>query len=686
MDGTKIKEISLKYIEAYFNENSLVDHQLDSCNYFYDTNIRDILKDLNPIEYIYKDTDDNDIYKILIYIGGKNLDQLKFNSPMIIEDQKTKRPLYPNECRLKNITYATTIYYKVEVDFVFNTKKKTIRRTYPENDYYELGSLPIMLKSKLCILNKLNKDVCYQLGECRHDYGGYFIIDGKEKVIIPQEKFGDNVIYIRTLNDNKHDYSIEIRSISEDHSKPKRTLAIRRDINKGHFLVDIPNVRLPIPLFIVIRALGINSDKDICKCILSDLEDNHKYLELLRPSINDSGTFYTQLACLNYISVFLKHTTIDETHNILTNYLLPHMGEMNYTTKALFLGYMTYELLKVINGDRTLTDRDNYKFKRVETTGVLMKSLFTEYAKIMKQEIHTIIEKDMYYNNSIYIDENLKESDFNPEKSNILSLIKDHIFSEKYIENGFKKAFKGDWGAYGHTKRLAVIQDLNRLSYNSFLTHLRKINLEVDSSSKLMDPHFLHGSQYGYLDPVDTPDGANVGLHKHMAITCKITKSIKNQQIYDFIENNFSILSLEKSSYKKIHNDFRLFINGIWVGMINQDAIEFKDSFIDYRRRGIIPYSISICIQINDKQVFIYSDEGRLIRPLMYYENLTLITNEEEPIKWSKLIKTKSEPFILNKNTDKVYLEYIDSSEIDMCYIGMEDNSKDYTHLEIHPS
>jgi len=121
------------------------------------------------------------------------------------------------------------------------------------------------------------------------------------------------------------------------------------------------------------------------------------------------------------------------------------MGEMNYHAKALFLGYMTFELLKTIHGDRPLTDRDNYKFKRVESTGTIMKALFTEYAKIMKQEIHTIVEKEMYYNNSLYLDENLHEQDFNPEKSNILYLVKDHIFNEKYIEQGFKKAFKGDW-------------------------------------------------------------------------------------------------------------------------------------------------------------------------------------------------------------------------------------------------
>jgi DNA-directed RNA polymerase II subunit RPB2 len=590
MDEQKIKdveELSLKYIDEYFNANTLVDHQIDSCNHFYENNIKEILNDLNPIKYTYKnELDETDMYSIYIYIGGRNIDKIQFNSPMIVED--TKRKLYPNECRLKNITYATTIYYKIEVEFKFHGSGAIIKRTFPENEYYTLGLFPIMLKSNLCILNKLNKEICYQLGECRHDYGGYFIIDGKEKVIVPQEKFGDNIIYIRTLNDNKHDYSVEIRSISEDNSKPRRSMAIRRNEQNGYFTVDIPNVRMPVPLFIVIRALGIISDKDICKCILSDLKDNEKYLELLRPSINDSGTFYTQHTCLKYISTFLKNESINETHNVLTNYLLPHMGEMNYNAKALFLGYMTFEVLKVINGDKVVTDRDNYKFKRVETSGGLMKNLFTEYANIMYKEIYNQIEKEMYYNNEIYVDSNLKEPDFEPKKSNIFTIIKDHVFNEKQIEVGFKRAFKGDWGAHAHTKRLGVLQDLNRLSYNSFLSHLRKVNIEMDSSSKITGPHLLHGSQFGYLDPVDTPDGGNVGLHKHMTIMCKMTKPYKNKKIYDFLIEKFKIEPLELCTYDMIHNHYRLFINGLWVGMILDDPLVFKTEFIKYRRYGII--------------------------------------------------------------------------------------------------
>ena len=49
-----------------------------------------------------------------------------------------------------------------------------------------------------------------------------------------------------------------------------------------------------------------------------------------------------------------------------------------------------------------------------------------------------------------------------------------HFIEERYIEAGFKKAFKGNWGAKAHTKRLGVLQSINRLSYNSFLSHLKE--------------------------------------------------------------------------------------------------------------------------------------------------------------------------------------------------------------------
>ena len=172
--------------------------------------------------------------------------------------------MFPNDARLRNMTYGITIHYDVDVEINYYTsdnpdERKEHRVTLPK---IYLGRFPIMLQSDLCILNSLNKDVRFNMGECRNDYGGYFIIDGKEKVIVSQEKFADNMLYIRAnKKDNTYSHSAEIRSVSEDTSKPIRTTAVKilapsATLSNNQIVVAVPNVKKPVPLFILMRALG----------------------------------------------------------------------------------------------------------------------------------------------------------------------------------------------------------------------------------------------------------------------------------------------------------------------------------------------------------------------------------------------------------------------------------------------
>ena len=178
-----------------------------------------------------------------------------------------------------------------------------------------LGRFPIMLQSDLCILNGLNREVRYNMGECRNDYGGYFIIDGKEKVIISQEKFADNMLYIRENYNEIYSHVADIRTVSEDASKPERTLSVRivsptKQYSNNQIVVNIPNVRKPIPLFIVFRALGVISDREIIEYCLLDLEENSSMIDLFIPSIHDAGKIFTQETALEYIKTFTKGHTI----------------------------------------------------------------------------------------------------------------------------------------------------------------------------------------------------------------------------------------------------------------------------------------------------------------------------------------------------------------------------------------
>jgi DNA-directed RNA polymerase II subunit RPB2 len=475
-------EIPWEIIDKYFTDNKsvLIQHQLNSYNDFFDNGIKRIFKEKNPIKILKQQNPEtkNYDYRANIYLGGKEGDQIYYGKPIIFDDDR-EHYMYPNIARLRNMTYAITIHYDVFIEY-FITEDGETTETQSTLEKIFLGRFPIMLNSNLCILNGLSPEVKFNMGECKNDLGGYFIIDGKEKVIVSQEKFADNMIYIRDDYNEIYSTSCEVRSVSEDASKPVRTVSIRMvkptsKFTHNNMVVNIPNVRKPIPLFILMRALGVISDKKIIEYCLLDLEKYQTYMELFIPSIHDASRIFTQVTAIKYIATFTKGKTVPHVLEILMNYFLPHIGENNFTDKAYYIGHMVKELLKVFTKENKPTDRDSFKYKRVDITGYLLYDLFKEYYTLQK-------------NFTALIDNNHKD-----------------IFKERIVENGFKKAFKGNWGSEAHTKRAGVVQDLNRLSFNSYISHLRKINLPLDSALKIVGPRLLHGSQWGLIDPVDTP-------------------------------------------------------------------------------------------------------------------------------------------------------------------------------------
>jgi len=754
------EKISWKLIDKYFKDNPscLVSHHLESYNEFIKNGIRRIFKENNPIRFIEREDEGTDSTKrneCHLYLGGKDGSKIYYGRPVIYDDNNAHY-MFPNDARLRNMTYGITIHYDVEVDFVYyaNDEKKEHSILLPK---IYLGRFPIMLQSELCILNTLNKEVRFNMGECRNDYGGYFIIDGKEKVLISQEKFADNLLYIREYkgDDEIYSHSAEIRSVSEDSSKPIRTTAVKivapsSVLSNNQIVVAVPNVKKPVPLFILMRALGIISDKDIIQtCLLNNLNDEERneknpYIDLFIPSIHDANKVFNQQNALEFIAELTKRGTISGVIEILSDYFLPHVGELNFLEKAYFVGYMVNRLLKVYLKEEKPTDRDNFRFKRVELSGSLMYDLFREYYLIQKKDITRKIDEEYYYHKGEYKDDETlsrkekkqikskgekgEKGEANKYKDNFIGLIEANFksfFKERIVEQGFRKAFKGNWGSEAHTKRLGAVQDLNRLSWYTFISHLRKINLPLDSSAKVVGPRLLNSSQWGFIDPIDTPDGGNIGLHKHMSITTYITSGSSAFPIIKWLRVNTPMRILLECNAEQLGSSSKIFVNGNWIGTIDT-PLEIVNLLKLYRRNGIIPIYTSVSFDYKRNEIYIYTDAGRLSRPVYYIQDNRVSYNRPEiidgldsgKISWEQLvggILTKSDEHYISKN-NKLYelnelyhnigsdkasifkkleqgrsaIDYVDTSEEETALIAssLDDlkKSKWYTNLEIDPS
>ena len=783
MDETNLWKIINKYFED--NPQSLVRHHIESYNDFFKTGIFQIMRENNPVRIDSRYDKNIDDYRsqCIMYLGGKAGDKVYFGKPVIYDDNDSHY-MYPNEARLRNMTYGMTIHYDVEIDFIDilevgeqptligvketdedsdeepgekkeqdggapperkkqPRKKKqglniaetafvrestertmiapnTQKRTIVLSKVF-LGKFPIMLQSNYCVLSGMPRSMRHSFGECSNDVGGYFIIDGKEKTIVSQEKFGDNMLYIREVNGDDYLYSAEIRSVSENASKPVRTLSVKiatpgTVYTNKNIVVKIPNVRKPVPLFIVFRALGIISDKQIITTCLLDLEQNHSMLDLFVPSVHDAAQFMTQATALEYIKLLTKGKTVAHVLEILSDLFLPHVGETNFIQKAYYLGYVVKRLLSVYTKAEPPTDRDNFKYKRIELVGTLLHELFREYYKIQQRQIQLGFEERLTYNQNIYGD-------------NLHKLINDNykdVFRERSLEVGVKKAFKGNWGAQTHTKRIGITQELNRLSFNSMLSHLRKTNLPLDASVKVVGPRVLHSTQWGFFDPIDTPDGGNIGLHKHMAISAYVTQGYSREHLIKWLREKVKLRFIEECGPRMLSVLTKVFVNGYWAGALSE-PLEAIEKVKLYRRNGLIPIYTSVTMDIPQNTIYMYTDGGRICRPIFYYDEETkqMSFENKDAIKriqdgefsWDELVSgfnKKQKGFIVNDNKmyelnelyenldseasptrlkrfieDKAIIDYIDTNETEGAIIAMNRDSpsdKKYTHHEIHES
>ena len=701
-------------IDTYFKTNKLylTRHHIDSYDDLITNRIPNLIDTLNPTEIINSKFKDK---RIKITFEKKTINYTQPKHP-------DGSDLLPNTARLQNHTYFSDIAIDIKVEYISKDKNnvENIQKTVYFKKH-KIGSIPTMLLSKFCPLSRMSNNQLYEVGECMYDQGGYFVIDGKEKVVISQERIATNKLFINQSNDPLYFLEGMIRSTSVDKALFPKTVRFwvcqdivekkvpktdedtnmdstddtddtttkraqdfaQNKIKSDGFILkmNIMNISLQhIPIFIIFRALGIESDKEILNYIsYDDIEMNL----LMRPTLidhvtiekgNTKKTVFSTEDALHYLSNFVKYKDINYVRYILLNDLFPNIGD-DFRQKSLYLGHLVKELVYTTVNKRPQNKRDNYMFKRVDTTGILLGNIFRDFYNKFRNHSSFLIQQE-----------------FDSIGKNWTGLINHDnvktIFNSKIISEGMYKSFKGVWGLTGDPSEQGIVQDLSRLSYNAYISHMRRVNTPIDRSIKLVEPHRLDSPQWGMMCPIESPDGSNIGLLKHMAATCEITLESDRDSLVTCL-TSLKMKALSQVTPMNSRGNCKILLNNNWVG-IHNDPHTLHKSLIDLRRQGALNAFISITWHIDDETIYIFSDSGRCIRPLLINNKQS---DSKQPInisKWTDIVNgyTYKHTYKIKpvSNTNAL-VEYVDSFETNTLYIAMTDSEKTqkHTHIEIHP-
>jgi len=693
-------------IESYFEAQHLerlVRHQIESYNHFINYQIQRTIQMFNPVRIRSENdfVESEGLYMLEIVIS---FDNFKLYPPQIHENNGATKLMLPQEAKLRNFTYASGMTVDVNIEYIIrNTENmqvpRIIKKTLPK---INIGKMPIMLKSSVCVLTQ-NKHIHSAFtGECPMDCGGYFIIKGSEKTVLGQERAAENRIYcFDGKNTTKWNWFAEIKSVPDFKCiSPKQIDMMIASKNNGFghgIYVTIPRIKQPVELFVLFRALGVISDRSICEHILLNIHDD-KYSELLdslQASIIDANKIPTQEDAIKHIVTLVAFTPINmdrETGarkkrefaiDVLANDLFPHCIEPQQ--KIYLLGVMAKKLLETSLGWLPPDDRDSYLNKRIELTGTLLNNLFRNYFNKLIKEMQKQIVREI--NNGSW--KSMENYDDIINMTNIYKIMKSTT-----IENGINRALStGDFSIkQSNSSKVGVAQVLNRLTYVASLSHLRRINTPLEKSGELIAPRKLHNTTWGFLCPAETPEGQSIGVVKNISYMSHITIATNSSSLYEYVLP--FIRKIDETVYpSELHDKVKVFVNGCWLG-VSDTPNELYMDMKDKKHRGIINIYTSIVFDYKRMEIRICNDGGRLTRPVLRVrDNRAILTPEivqqvaRKELSWNDLLTAC--------RLDESVIEYIDPEEQNYSMIAMKSKNRYlvdprlktiYTHCEIHPS
>jgi DNA-directed RNA polymerase subunit B len=638
------KEDTHLLLKAFFNDKGLVRQHLDSYNEFIDHGLQEVV---GEVAEILIEVPDNP-YKVKLGQVWVIDPQSRITGPYVTEVDGTKHEIYPMEARLRNLAYSAPI--ALEMTPVIDGREQDTELVY-------IGNIPIMLKSKLCLLSQLSREELITAGEDPDDPGGYFVVNGSERVIVAMEDLAPNRVIV-DIDDKGTSpvYQAKIFSTTVGF-RARIELKLKSD---DAIYVTMPGVPTEIPFVVIMRALNMEKDKDIAEAVSLDKDIQAQ----LAASFEKAVGVDTSSDAVLFIGNRVAHGQVEEyrvqkAETAMDKNFLPHLGrsDANRKEKAIFLGEMAYRVIQLKMGIRQQDDKDHFKNKRLRLGGPLLADLFRVSFRNLTRDIKYQLERIGVKGSIITVS----------------AAVRPGIITER-----FQHALAtGNWGR----GRVGVTQLLDRTNYISTLSHLRRLQSPLSRSQPNFEARDLHPTHWGRLCPNETPEGSNCGLVKNLALSATIAVGVNPDRIKNILFEMGTISAAEATTDQRV-SGAKVFVDGNIIGYHTSPQSMVK-SFRNKRRSGEISTEVNITYfnksQTSTEEVHANSDEGRVRRPLIIVENCVpkLQPKHIEKIglgewTWEDVVKAG-------------HIEYLDAEEEENAFVALSyDNIKsETTHLEI---
>ena len=645
---------------------ALVNHQLGSFNDF-------LPHDQNPAPWMQRVVDNISVGAdearrgaIRLELGDLDviieLGKIRIGRPIVYEANGSQTESIPMMARLRNMTYSAPVY----LEFTIVEEGMEI-----EEVEEEIGNMPVMVKSMLCNLHRHYltgegssdddyKNALILKGEDPQDPGGYFIVNGTERVLVCLEDLAPNRVMVE--NEQRYQRKTELAKVFSQR-EGFRALTVVEKKKDGILQVSIPVASGQVPLAVLMMALGMESADDIMQAITNDPEMQNLILANIEEIHSTEGIYTTQEA-LEYMERRFaagqsKEYRKKRINYILDNTLLPHLNTTYEARlkKAVFLGRMAREVLELNRGQRKPDDKDHYANKRLKLAGNLMEELF-------RSGLQALLN-DMKYQ---------MERSYSKRKENRIH----HAVRRDVLTNKIMHAMAtGNWTG----GRAGVSQLLDRTCNMATLSHLRRVISPLTRSQPHFEARDLHPTQFGRLCPNETPEGQNCGLVKNLALMVDVSENLPDAHIREVLDE-LDIHPIEEGEAQL----GKVYFNGDLIGT-HESPVDLVTEIRQRRRKNMISNVVNVRYDDSLNDVIINSDPGRIRRPLLVVGRNNRLNIKERDI--DSLQQGKSEwDDLLNKGI----VEYIDAEEEENCLIALNEDDLErnkkthkYSHMEVDP-